>query len=218
MTLTPSMRTGVLVLLLVPFLAGSGCISLEKPYPQKRFFSIRTEREGTTRNPVSSVTVEVRSFRTAPPHDREEFAYRRGENSYDSDFYNLFVAPPSRLLTEEVRRWLRDSNLFAHLVTPGSRISATHYVEGFVTALHGDYRPDEDPAAVLEIQFLFFEETLDDTRIIFQKAFQERVPLKEGRDADALVRAWTEALRRVLQAFESGLSEHANRAALGAAD
>lgn len=218
MTRFRSSDAGALALLLVASLAAGGCISLEKPYPQKRFFSIRVEREGTGREPMFPVTVEVRSVRTAPPHDREEFTYRRGENSYESDFYNLFVAPPSRLLTEEIRRWLRDSRLFAHVVNPGSRISATHYVEGFVTALHGDYRPDQDPAAVLEMQFTFFEETLDDTRIIFQKAFRERVLLGEDRDAAALVQAWTEALRRILRALEAGLGEPASRAALDAAD
>jgi hypothetical protein len=117
----------------------------------------------------------------------------------------LFATKNDRaLLTAQVRRWFEASGKFRAVVDSASKADASWNLEGNVTALYGDYRDPATPKAVLEMQFLLLTDQRSAPQIVFQKAYQQAVPL-EGRGPEELTGGWSRALGAILTALEADL-------------
>ncbi|MEE9605792.1 MAG: hypothetical protein V3V70_09505 [Candidatus Scalindua sp.] len=187
-----------------------GCLDLERSYPGKRYFILDVSRDKDVSSPDTETVLKVRRFRVSPQYEGKGFVYRLADLNYESDFYNEFFISPSSLLTEEIRQRLAGSGLFRHVVTPSSHLAPTHFLEGTVTALYGDYGVSTAPKAILEMQFFLLQETAASPKIIFQSQYRKEEPLK-GNTPDALVKSWNKALGQILTEFEIDLKENIHK-------
>jgi cholesterol transport system auxiliary component len=188
----------------------SGCVSLDRSYPDKHYFVLEVNRDGKPSDQTANGILEVSDIRISPRYEGPSFVYRISEVSYESDFYNQFLIAPAALLTEEVRRGLAQSRTFEYVVNSSSQLQATHRLDGIVNALYGDFRNIAASRAVLEIEFFLSKQLPTGTEIVMNKRYSKAVPLS-GRSPDALVKGWDEALDGILTSLIADLKSANSR-------
>lgn len=183
----------------------SGCVTLERSYPEKRFFVIELQPpKGTA--VTNGQVLSMPTLHISPRFADRDFVYRTSQTEFESDFYNQFLIAPAVMITEEARRALAASSGFKFVVGPASPLTPNYILEGSINALYGDFRNPGAPAAVLEIEFFLHNENPANPGIAMHKRYMQVVALKE-RSPEALVRGWSEALQAIVAMFvnDSGL-------------
>lgn len=175
----------------------SGCVSLEKAYPDKRYFVLETSPQEDPANPTVNETLQVSNIRVSPRFADRGFIYRISAAGYESDFYNQFLVSPASLITEEIRKSLIGSQLFKYVISPSSPLQPSYVLDGAVNALYGDFRDTDSPRAVLEIEFFLTSEIPAKPGILMQKRYAKSIPLS-ARSPEALVQGWNQALQEIL--------------------
>jgi len=194
-TLTRPYLSTVLV-----FVLFSGCVSIEKDYPDKRYFVLDLARNTPAQSRNGSGVLQIASAAVSPRYADRNFIYRRSDTRFESDFYNQFLVAPAALITEEVRRELASVGIFQFVVGSASPLRPTHTLETRVNILYGDFRDLAAPQAVIEMEFFLTQETSPNSGIVFHKAYQRIVPVQE-RTPEALVRGWNQALEAILRSL-----------------
>ena len=193
--------------LLFTWLAASflfvGCLSIEKSYPDKRYFVLDIALDTSPQNPVETGTLQIGSARVSPRYADKNFVYRRSDTRFESDFYNEFLISPGVLVAEELRQGLSQSGLFKFVVGSVNALAPTHTLETVVNSLYGDFRDVRAPQAVMEIEFFLSEEG-SPSGIVFHKRYHSAIPL-EGRNPEALVQGWNRALEAISGSLVSDL-------------
>jgi cholesterol transport system auxiliary component len=188
----------------------SGCVNLERSYPDKHYFALEANRAGKPSDQTGNGILEVADLRISPRYEGQSFVYRISEASYEADFYNQFLIAPAALITEEVRQGLTHARIFAYVINSSSQLQPTHRLEGMVNALYGDFRNMGASRAVLEIEFFLSRQIPAGTEIVMNKRYAKSVPLS-GRSPDALVQGWNGALEAILASLVADLKATALR-------
>ncbi|MBG0790779.1 MAG: membrane integrity-associated transporter subunit PqiC [Desulfovibrionaceae bacterium] len=199
------MKRHILTLLVLTAILAVGCVKLTHDPIHKRYFQIvpeRTEKKAAT---SKGVILKVRRLSVSAPYETRELIYRECRNRIESDYYNTFFATPGAMLTTGLRKWLRESNLFTHIIEPGSMVVPGLTLEGMVNALYGDYSGDA-PFAVVEMQFFVVDENTAMNDVVFSGDYAQRIPMTEP-DPAALVQAMTEGVQTIFADLESDLSK-----------
>jgi hypothetical protein len=110
--------------------------------------------------------------------------YRTGDLAYSIDYYNEFIAPPGKLLTDASVVILRQKNLFSSVVGPWATSDTRWRLESSISTIHGDYRNISAPQAVIEGHFILMEETPDSSGIVGQWSFSVAEPMTSLSPAD----------------------------------
>jgi cholesterol transport system auxiliary component len=191
---------GVLPLLILC----SGCVSLERSYPEKRYFVIAVSESADRSSSAGNRILSVSNLRISPRYADKNFVYRISEAGYESDFYNQFLTSPDLMIGEEVRKGLSASQVFKYVVGPSNQLQPNYVLEGSINALYGDFRNAKMSAAFLEIEFFVHNEDAANPGIVMQKRYVKSVPLSE-RSPEALVKGWNDALNEILTALIADL-------------
>ena len=194
-------RHGALLLSLFCF----GCVSLERSYPEKRYFVIEV-KDAQSGNPGEGQILSVANLQISPRYADRGFIYRTSETEYESDFYNQFLSSPAVMITEEARKALAASAKFKFVVGPASPLTANYVLEGSINSLYGDFRKPSAAAAVLEIEFFLHNENPGNPGVVLQKRYLKSVPLTE-KSPEALVRGWSEALDAIMAMLVADVTE-----------
>jgi ABC-type uncharacterized transport system auxiliary subunit len=184
----------------------SGCVGIEKSYPDKRYFVLAIDRSVNASNPTNNGILQVANIRVSPRSEDKGFVYRTSESGYESDFYNQFLVSPAALLGEELRKGLAQALIFRHVINSSSQLEPTHVLEGVVDALYGDFRDPGAPKAVLEMEFFLRKESASKADIVAAKRYAKSVPIS-GRTPEALVKGWNEALETILSSLIADLAK-----------
>lgn len=182
------------VLLLVIFV--SGCVSLERTYPDKRYFVIEIRDTAKSSATQSDRVLLVANLHISPRYAGTEFVYRTSDTAYESDFYNQFLSSPSTMIGEELRKGLQAASAFKYVIGPASQLTASYALEGSVNALYGDFRNLNSPAAVLEIEFFLRNEDPEKPGVVLHKRYAKSVAIGQ-RSPDALTKGWDQALEEI---------------------
>lgn len=182
-----------------------GCVSLERSYPEKRYFVIEV-KDAKSGNPEDGPILSIANLQISPRYADRGFVYRTSDAEYEADFYNQFLSSPAVMITEETRKALAALSKFKFVVGPASPLTANFVLEGSINALYGDFRKPSAPAAVLEIEFFLHNENPGNPGIVLQKRYLKSVPLKE-RSPEALVRGWSEALEAITAMFVADIGD-----------
>ena len=183
-----------------------GCVSLERSYPDKRYFVIEAPANTDRSNPEGNQVLLVSGLRVSPRYADKSFVYRTSEAGYEADFYNQFLTSPDTMLSEEVRKGLAVSPAFKYVIGPSNQLQPNYVLEGSVNALYGDFRNLNAPSAVLEIEFFLHNEDSANPGVVMQKRYMKTVPLS-GRSPDALVKGWGQALGAILSDLNTDLQK-----------
>lgn len=185
--------------LLFTWLAASflfiGCVSIEKSYPDKRYFVLDIALDTSPQNPAETGTLQIASARVSPRYADKNFVYRRSDTRFESDFYNQFLISPGVLVTEELRREFSRSGMFKFVIGSVNALAPTHTLETVVNTLYGDFRDLKAPKAVIEMEFFLTQEA-SPGGIVFHKLYHGTIPL-DGRNPEALVQGWNKALEAI---------------------
>ena len=195
------LRQGYLLVALFSF----GCVTLERSYPEKRYFVIEV-KDAKSANPGGGEILSMLNLQISPRYADRGFVYRTSETEYEADFYNQFLSSPAVMISEEARKSLAASGKFKFVIGPSSSLTADYSLEGSINSLYGDFRNSNAPAAVLEIELFLHNENPAQSGLVFQKRYLKAVALK-GKSPDALVRGWSEALDAIVAMFVADLSE-----------
>jgi cholesterol transport system auxiliary component len=182
---------------LLLFVLFAGCVSLERSYPEKRYFVVELSENAQRSKSVGEKTLLVSGLRISPRYADKSFVYRTSESGYEADFYNQFLVSPDIMLGEELRKGLAASPAFKYVVGSASPLQPNYVLEGSVNALYGDFRNLDKPFAVIEIEFFLHNENSANPGIVLQKRYMKTVPLS-GRSPEALVKGWSQALGSIL--------------------
>jgi len=186
------------------FFSSAACLSVQKSFPEKRYYILDVSHESGGPNSALARSLRIRKLQVSPRFEGKGLVYRRGNLTYESDFYNEFFIPPGSLLTEELRQWLARSGLFEYVTDAAGQVEPTYILEGTVSSLYGDYRDGAAPQAVLEIEFFLVHDLPAREEILLRKGYRVEIPLK-GRSPESLVEGWNNALQQILTALENDL-------------
>lgn len=201
-------RTPVLVVslgVLIAFACGCGT---PRAYDY-RYFVLSVEHEAAAGVTAGRDVLKIRNFRISDRYNRSELTYRTGEMSIESDYYRRYIVPPESLVTEETRRWLQAGNLFSQVLDATSRATAQFSLEGNVSAIYGDFRPELNPGpykAVMEVQFVLIDERKADNTVVFHKNYRSEQPVARPA-TDELIQGLNLALKDILTRMESDLKK-----------
>ena len=151
--------------------------------------------------------VALRRLTISPRFQSRSFIYRTAENSYEADPYAGFLDSPERALSESIRATLREDGKFGRVVEPDSGLVPSVTIEATVNELEGDTRNVSQPVAVMAIHFIVYEGGADGPgRVLLDKICTERTPIARRTPA-ALVAAWNEDLRQIMNQLISAYAE-----------
>jgi hypothetical protein len=171
----------------------------------KQTFTFTAPAIDPTNVVASDRVLGVRRLQIAPPFDGRSLVYRTGEFSYVRDPYAEFLDSPAEEMTAPVRAWLRGDGDFSAVVERGSALTPDTLVEINVTRLFGDFRQPEHSAAVMGIQFVFFDAPNGvPGKPLLQKEYSRNIPLS-APNAAALMAGWDQALADILAGVASDL-------------
>lgn len=182
----------------------SGCVSVEKSYPDKRFFVLEITRGETQGVAAPSGVLMISPLRISPRYEGKSFVYRRSDANFETDFYNQFLVSPGPLLTEEIRRALSRAQVTQYVVGASSQAEPTLVLEGTVDALYGDFRDLSAPRAVLEMEFFLAKESPTKAELVARRRYSQSVAVK-GRTPEALVKGWNDGLNEIVAALAADL-------------
>ena len=184
---------------------GSGCVSLERSYPEKRYYVLEVRTPATTSGAVRDEILQVSPLRISPRYQDRSFVYRISDAGFESDFYNQFIAPPAGLISEEIRKGLINTQLFKYVISASNSQAPSYVLEGAVNGIYGDFRNLDTPAAVIDLEFFLTSDLPAKPGILMQKRYVRSVPVS-SRSPEALVKSWDRALEEILTALTADLS------------
>jgi len=184
----------------------SACLS--QPHPVKNVYGLMAASAETevVKRPENRRTLLVGTVTAAAGFDNRALVYRVGEDRFETDFYNEFLAPPARLLADQTAQYLDDRSRRVRVVkTPGLVIA--HYgLETYLECLYGDFTV-EPPVAVLGIRFAVNDLRGSQARILMDETYRQTVPLT-AKGPDALVAAMNEGLNLILADLNRDLEKN----------
>jgi cholesterol transport system auxiliary component len=183
----------------------SGCVSTDKEYPAKRQYVIDVTHPGKVAGaPPNAASLKVRRFRVSDRFDTTMLVTRTGAVTYQTDFYNEFLAGPGALVADEARQWLDASGLFANVASSTSRAQARYLLEGNIVTLCGDYRDSDKPVSVLEVQIFLIDTSTGDNVVAFNKTYRQETPATAA-GPPALVESINAGLLKIFMTLEADL-------------
>ena len=190
----------------------ASCVSLDKGYPERRFFvldagaapepttpnaSNAPGAEGDATSPgmpgetgaagpagPAGTVLKVRPFGASDAWSGQEFTYRTDTATWETDYYNTFLIPPAVMISDQARQVMSTEGVAGTVVAGGSYVEPTHLLEGHVINISADFRDRAAPHAVLEMQLFLIEVQRGIGTVRLQKNYQQRVPIDVGDYAD----------------------------------
>jgi len=197
-------RHCIVFIILAVALTATACVKLGGKPLDKKYFQIIPTRTAPAAAHGNDFVLKVRRLGISDLYNTRELIYRKPAGVIESDFYNMFFVPPSNMLTTELRKWLRASELFTHIIEPGSMVVPGLTLEGVVNTLYGDYTGTK-PAAVVEMQFFIVDESTPENVIVFSNTYAQRIEIEKA-DPQALVQAMTTAVEAIYTNLENDLA------------
>jgi cholesterol transport system auxiliary component len=184
---------------------GTGCVSLERSYPDTRYFVLEVRTPEVSSGEVGNEILQVSNLRISPRYQDLSFIYRISDTGFESDFYNQFIAPPAALISEEIRKGLINTQLFKYVISASNSQAPSYVLEGTVNGIYGDFTNLNAPAAVIDLEFFLTSDLPAKPGILMQKRYVRSVPVS-SRLPEALVKSWDRALEEILTALAADLS------------
>jgi cholesterol transport system auxiliary component len=156
----------------------------------------------------SSAIIEVRTFAIDSEFSGRQMVYRIDEFRYAPDYYNEFYVPPAMMITQAVKNWLADAELFARVLEPGSTMAPTCVLSGSIVACYADIRDKAAPAAVLELRMFLTKQDKGAETLVWSRKYEIREPMKDTR-AESFAAAMSRCVQTVLQKLLTDLAEQA---------
>lgn len=196
MSVARPMPRSLTALLLGAALLAAGCSGVLARQPlEKQRFALAPGRPDPVSGPRAGV-LRIGVVHASTPYQNRGFVHRTGDESFKSDFYNEFAAPPGILLRDVLIEWLRDGTHF-ETVVQGSEAPSDWLLEVDLESLYADLRDAAAPQVTIGITVRLLDARAAGAAIAFQKHYAVSEPAADA-SPPALAAAWNRALARVL--------------------
>lgn len=175
----------------------TGCLTQARP--QKNSFALDARPPERQIDAAGRRTLLVGTVSVAPGLDNRALVYRVGPSQFETDFYNEFMAPPARLLADQISRYLDAANRRLRVVKSAGLVLADFGLETHLETMHGDFTV-EPPQAVVSLRFTLNDLRRTPTGVLLDKTYRREVPMAAKTPA-AMVAALNEGLRDILSEF-----------------
>ncbi|MFW5497990.1 MULTISPECIES: ABC-type transport auxiliary lipoprotein family protein [unclassified Maridesulfovibrio] len=193
------------MLVLVALCAAAGCVKLERPSLDRKYYTLDVVRGDKQKNDIKAVkNLIVRRIKISPRYEDRDLVYKVGENTFEADYYNSFFIPPAALITQDLRLWMGESGVFANVLGTESLGTGELLLEGVVNSIYGDYSGPE-PKAVIKMQFILLNNSNPDLPIVYSRDFSRNVVIG-SRGPAALVKAMNKGLTYIFGELEKDLA------------
>jgi ABC-type uncharacterized transport system auxiliary subunit len=112
----------------------------QQKYVEQTQWPLVVRRPDTTPPRAKGHVLVVRDIRPAPGLEQRGLQWLLSDGSVHVDFYNQWAVPPAQAVTDDLRRWLAASGLFAAVVAPDSGLTPDLTLEGDLSAFIADPR------------------------------------------------------------------------------
>ncbi len=169
-------------------------------------FVLHAERSQQAQTAQAKGVLDVHRITIDRTYDFKGFVYKKGEHEFEIDYYNGFLVSPAQMITERVRHWLSEADLFARVLNPAAQAEPTHALEGHIVRLYGNYQEDEPFSAVFEVKFILIDHRNRTGHVMFSKTYSETQPL-DTYEASRFVEAVDLCLGRILKSLERDVTQ-----------
>ena len=166
-----------------------GCGELKNEYPQRGFFHIHLPSTMEGECPVGPRVFHLAAL---PEFDTEFFIYQLSPGQFTPDFYTLFSASPAGILTEEIRKSVR--NHFCDKDFDDIRDFLA--IRGRLLALYADFTQGSQAVMALELSL----ETQNASIILPPRRYDARFPIPSPHPED-IIQGWSQCLGHILKGF-----------------
>lgn len=173
----------------------SGCGGLKNDYTEKQMF--RLHAQGTIPagqgNRPAGVPLMVKRLDISPEFGSAEFVYRVDQNRFTQDYYNNYMVPPARMISDVMHESLVNSAQFAPV--PKNLIPGDIYqLWGKITALYCDRRNASSVSAVFEIALNIGRSNKKGFTPILAKTYSAKIALGGDTGPKAYIKALNQGL------------------------
>ncbi|MEX3070877.1 hypothetical protein AB3Y13_03570 [Vibrio alginolyticus] len=130
-------------------------------------------------------TLLIDSVRVESPFNDTQMVFRLSDVSFESDYYNRYITEPSAIIENQISTSLTRSGVVGNTLPYNAGVTTNLVLKTVVTKLFGDFRKEEPPSAIIEIQFILVDSSSIRPTIIFDKKILRKVKVPE-RSASAL--------------------------------
>ncbi|MHC4647674.1 MAG: ABC-type transport auxiliary lipoprotein family protein [Planctomycetota bacterium] len=195
-------RTVILTTYGITLLCLAGCA--KQQYDKQRYWlDIQRPKTGSGKTSAAILTVEPFSIDSA--FRTRSIVYKKTTHQFENSFYREYLIPPATMMTQQTRRWLSDSGLFARVLQPGSIMKPTHVLEGHIVKAYADASVNNKAAVQLEISLYLLKKNKGEEEILFGKTYTAREPMGSPK-AEDYFKALEIAMTKVLQQYEKELA------------
>ncbi|WP_220717932.1 ABC-type transport auxiliary lipoprotein family protein [Agarivorans litoreus] len=152
-------------------------------------------------------TVRIDSVRVDSPFNNTQMVFRLSDVSFETDYYNRYITEPGAIIENQLSTLITRSGLAENTVPYNASVSTNVVLKTVVTKLFGDFRKDQTPAALMEIQFILVDTSAARPDIILEKKLSRKIEL-----ADKTPQAFAKGLSNALTEIFDELVESLNKA------
>ncbi|MFL0969651.1 hypothetical protein [Vibrio parahaemolyticus] len=121
----------------------------------------------------------IDSVRVESPFNNTQMVFRLSDVSFESDYYNRYITEPSAIIENQIPTSLTRAGVVGSIVPYSAGVATNLILKTVVTKLFGDFRKDQTPTAIMEIQFILVDSSSIRPTIIFDKTIASKVELSE---------------------------------------
>lgn len=181
----------------------SGCVRFDVDEARITSYSFDVIKNMETVPKTSLLDIVViEPGKAAPAYEDSFFVYRTNEFQYETDYYNQFIAPPIRVISEAFRQWFTERQSVKGTMAPTYSYAPTLKIIPQLTELYGDYRDLDDPRARCSMQITVLDLEKKKAEVLFDKTYKASIQLK-AISPQELFKSWNRGLQKILLELEN---------------
>ncbi len=190
-------EVGVLFLCFCLFI--NGCVNFRETTQAEKttYYTLEYDPAAPSHLQPLSAVIRVKRFGVAPTYDTNRIVYRKEAFERDAYVYHKWRDNPGEIVTFFLSRDMRESGLFEAVLSPNSRVPASHILEGRVDEFfESDARDGWEAVLSVSIILTAVDPVEVGKKSLFQKSYHRREPCRE-KTPKALAEAMSHAMSEV---------------------
>ncbi|MDF7799131.1 ABC-type transport auxiliary lipoprotein family protein [Pontiellaceae bacterium B1224] len=178
-------------------LVTSGCVNLWQDNLDIKTYVINASRDQPAAEKPLADKLWIDTVVVLPPGNSRNLILKKSDVEYETSYYTELLMSPSENFRNIFYTWFSGSGLFSD-VTLADRSEMTHRLAVSVINFYGD---TVEKKAVLKIKVTLFDENTRGIRVLSSKDYLQEIDVADT-SADALIRAYDRAIKKILSDCE----------------
>lgn len=195
-----SLRIPIITAATLALITLAGCSGIKNQYQQKKMFRLSANPHmAQLKSQETGEGLLVKRFSISPEFESNSFIYRASRARYGSDFYNNYMVPPARMITDIVMENLYASSLFSP-ISQHTLADVRFQLWGKVIDLYTDIQDKNLPVAVVTLRLILDKNTGQGFKPVVHQTYKAKVPFDEP-NPESMITALSEGLTQILNEF-----------------